>query len=345
LASLSSDRLLDHLTYTDANFGLADPTLKVTVVEKGDKPHVLLIGDDTPTGGGAFAKLEHDPRLFTIASYTKSSLDKGVNDLRDKRLLTIETDKVSRLELISKGQDIEFGRDKDQWQIVKPRPLRADSSQVDELVRKLADAKMDLTGDDAKKIAAAFASGKPIGTAKVTTQSASQELQVRKNKDDYYAKSSVVEGVYKVASDLGQGLDKKLDDFRNKKLFDLGFAEPKKVEVHDGATAYFLTKNGDDWWSGDGKKLDSFSISSLLDKMRDLQASKFVDSGFTTPAITLAVISGDNSRQEKVLISKSGNNYIARRENEPTLYSLDSKPVEDLQKAAAELKPASAASK
>ena len=36
-------------------------------------------------------------------------------------------------------------------------------------------------------------------------------------KDDYFAKSSVVDGIYKVDSSVGQGLDKKIDDFRQKK--------------------------------------------------------------------------------------------------------------------------------
>ena len=36
----------------------------------------LLVGDDTPTGAGVFAKLEGDPRVFTVASFVKSSLDK-----------------------------------------------------------------------------------------------------------------------------------------------------------------------------------------------------------------------------------------------------------------------------
>ena len=45
----------------------------------------------------------------------------------------------------------------------------------------------------------------------------------------------MVEGIYKVASDLGDGLDKRLDDFRNKKLFDFGFSDPTKVErAHRG---------------------------------------------------------------------------------------------------------------
>ena len=44
-------------------------------------------------------------------------LDKSLNDLRDKRLITANTDKISRIELTKKGQDIAFGRDKDEWQI------------------------------------------------------------------------------------------------------------------------------------------------------------------------------------------------------------------------------------
>src|SRR5437764_14525384 len=103
---------------------------------------------------------------------------------------------------------------------------------------------MDLTSDDQKKAASSFASGKSIGTAKLTTDSGIQELEVRKSKEDYYAKSTDVTGVYKVGSDVGQGLDKKLDDFRNKKLFELGYTEPEKIEIHDGSKYKIISKDG-----------------------------------------------------------------------------------------------------
>ena len=62
-------------------------------------------GDDTPTNSGAYAMLEGDPRVFTVASYVKTGLDKSVNDLRDKRLLTFDQDKLSRVELIARAKD------------------------------------------------------------------------------------------------------------------------------------------------------------------------------------------------------------------------------------------------
>ena len=344
VSSLNSDRLIDDKAADLAPYGLAQPSLALEITTKDSKPQTLLLGDNTPAGSDVFAKLQGDPRVFTIASYTKSSLDKTANDLRDKRLLTLDFDKLSQLELVTKKQGIQFGRNKQEWQIVKPKPSRADNFQVEEIVRKLRDAKMDTaTGDaDAKKAAAAFSSGTQVATAKLTDAAGTQELQIRKSKDDYYAKSSALSGIYKVPSDLGSGLDKNFDDFRNKKLFDFGYDDPGKVELHDGAKAYFLTKGGQDWWSADSKKLDSTSVQSLIDKIRELSASKFVDSGFTTPVIELTVTSGDAKRVEKAQIAKSGDTYIARRENDSSLYQLDSAAVTDLQKLAADLKPAPA---
>src|ERR1051326_1390732 len=345
LASLNSDRLVEDKASNLGQYGLTEPALKVDITKKDGKTQELLIGDDTPTGSGAFAKLENDPRVFTVATYSKTSIDKGPKDLRDKRLLTVDSDKISRLELNvqtkGKAQNIEFGRDKEAWQILKPKPLRADGLQGEELVRKLKDAKMDtsVSDEDAKKAAASFASGTPVATVKVTDPSGTQELQVRKNKDDYYAKSSAVEGAYKVASDLGTGLDKTVDDFRNKKLFDFGFSDPSKIEMHDGAKSYLFTKAGEDW-NSNGKKMDVTSIQSFLDKVRDLSASKFVDSGFTTATIDITVTSNNDKRVEKVLLSKSGDKYVAKRENEPSLYELESKTVDDLEKAAGDVKPA-----
>jgi hypothetical protein len=108
--------------------------------------------------------------------------------------------------------------------------------------------------------------------------------------------------------------------------------------MHDSSKSYFLTKGGEDWWSGDGKKMDSSTVFDFLGKVRDLSASKFLDSGFTTPVLDLTVTSDSGKRKEKVLISKEGDHFVAKRENEPALYQLDSSTVTDLQKSAGEMK-------
>jgi hypothetical protein len=344
LASLASDRLVEDKTSDLNQYGLGLPGLTVDVKKKDGKTTELAIGDETPTSGGFYAKLQGDPRIFTIASYTKTSLDKSSNDLRDKRLLTFDSDKLVRLELNAKKQDIEFAKNnQNDWQILRPRPLRADGGQVEDLIRKIKDAKMDLAGteEDQKKAVAGFAKAAPLAEVKVTDAAGTQELTVRKDKDsNYYAKSSAVDGVYKIGKDLGDGLDKGLDDFRNKKLFDFGFNDPTKVEVRDASKLLAVQKSGDKWMSG-GKEMTSSDVQAVIDKLRDLSATKFADQGFAPPAVLEAtVVSSDGKRTEKVLISKKGTSYFAKRENEPAIYELDGSAVEAIQNAVAGVKEA-----
>jgi hypothetical protein len=75
-----------------------------------------------------------------------------------------------------------------------------------------------------------------------------------------------------------------------------------------------------------------------VDKLRDLTSTKFLDSGNGPVIFEATVTSNDGKRVEKVSLWKQGASYQARREGEPTVYELDAKAVEDLQKAAGDVK-------
>ncbi len=346
VSSLNSDRLIDDKATDLSAYGLSAPSLTLQIATKNGKTQTLEIGDQTPTSSGFYAALSGDPRVFTVASTVKSTIDKSANDLRDKRLLTADFDKVTQIELLNespaKKQDITFGRDKDTWQILRPKPARAENFKVEDLIRSLKDAKLGIStaADDAKSVSA-FNSASPFVTAKITGASGPQELQIRKSKDDYYAKSSVVPGVFKIASAVATPLDKSLDDFLNKKLFDFGFQDPDKIEIHDAEKSYALTRSGTDWWGPDGKKLDSATVQPLVEKLRDLSAEKFPDSAFTAQSIQITITSNETKTIERIAISKSGDSYIAKRENESELYEVSAASIAEIEQAAAALKPAS----
>ena len=224
--------------------------------------------------------------------------------------------------------------------------MRADGFQVDELVRKLKDAAMVTDKDtdtDPKAAATAFAGGQKTAIAKVTGAEGTLTFEVRKTKsgtaDDYYAKSSTMDVAYKIAKEVGDGLNKSLDDFRNKKVFDFGFSDPNRIEIKDGGRSKVIEKSGENWTSG-GKTMDSISVQNLIDKLRDLAAAKFADSGFTTPALELTVVSNDGKRTEKVQFASAGPNFLARRENDSSLYQIDANAVTGLREAAAGVQPA-----
>jgi hypothetical protein len=235
-------------------------------------------------------------------------------------------------------------RNNDTWQIDKPPQVRTDARRVDQWVQSLQDAKFEAADAGAAKTDSAFASATPVATVNLTTATGSQVLEIRKNKDDYYAKSSVVEGVYKVPKDIGLAVDKDVDDFRNQKIFDFGDEVPNKIELHDGSKIYELTRSGQDWSLG-GKKMDLVSCLVLADKIRSLPAEKVVTRGFTTPAIDIAITSNDGKRTERVVISKNGANYVEKREGETVMYELPAASIQELEQAANDLKPADASAK
>jgi hypothetical protein len=107
--------------------------------------------------------------------------------------------------------------------------------------------------------------------------------------------------------------------------------------MRDGTKNYSFQKSGEKW-NAAGKQVDPTSVQSFIDKLRDLKAITIRDTGFTTPIIEITVTSDGGKRTEKVQISQTGNSFFAKREGEPTAYELDSKAVEELQRAAADVK-------
>ena len=81
--NISGDRVVEDKASNLSAYGLNAPNLEVDITGKGGKVSKFKLGDDTPTNSGAYAMLDGDPRVFTVASYVKSGLDKSVNDLRD----------------------------------------------------------------------------------------------------------------------------------------------------------------------------------------------------------------------------------------------------------------------
>jgi hypothetical protein len=332
VTSLSSDRVVDENATNLPSYGLDPARVAVIFTMADGKTRTVSIGEDTPTEGNTYAMVDGDKRLFTIASFGKSALDKQSRDLREKHLLMFDQDKLSRVELDATGKTpLEFGRAGPDWQILKPKPMRADTFQVDEMVRKLKDASMNPAAD-AKEAAAAFAAGQKTATAKVTTADGTLTFEVRKSKDEYYAKSSVLDGAYKVTKEVGDGLNKSLEDFRNKKVFDFGFSDPTRIEITDAGMTKTIEKSGENWTSG-GKTMDSISVQNLIDKLRDLAATKVVDSGFTKPALEVTVTSNDGKRTEKVQFAAAGMNFLGRRENDSSLYQVDFNAVQGLREA------------
>lgn len=340
-SDVSSDKVVEEKPQNLDEFGLSSPRVTVTVYTKDGKSRKLKIGDDVPVGGGAFAATDGDARVFLLGSYAKGNLDKTAADLRDKRLLRFVPETLARVTLARKGPAIEFFKKSEgEWSITAPKPMRANNWAVEELVRKLGEAKLDpaLTPEQSKDLEKQFASSSPVAKVTISGGEGSQTLELRKNKEGkFYARSSMVDGAHLLTDDVGKSFEKGLDEYRNKKLFDFGFSEPTRIEYKDEKRAFAAARSQDKWLR-DGKTLDNVGVQSLIDKLRELSAVSWPEGGLGAPQITLSVVSNDGKRTEKVSLAKSGEKWRAQRDGEPGLYELENSAVEDLRSAAAAVK-------
>jgi len=340
LGEMRSDRVIEEKAEDLSRYGLSQPSFELDFTENHES-HEVSFGDNSPAGGGVYVTVSGDPRVYMTPRWVKDDLNQSLEALRDKRLLPVDAATVVRFDLIRNGQTIEFGRVRNGWQIQKPQTYRTDTFQADDLLDQVTGAEWDPSTDPAKA-EQAFAHGKPYAEVKLMGSTGDQTLEVRQDDGDYYAKSSDAPGIWKVQAALGEALGRTLDSFRNKQLFDFAYAEPNQLEVHSGTTALFLNRAGGDWWSV-GTKMDNGSVEELVSALRSLAATKFVDSGFTTPDIRATVTSGGGKQVETVEIQKTKDGGIAKRDDGPTLYAIDADTMSMLEGAISGVKPATPA--
>lgn len=340
VSNLSSDHVIDEKATDLAAYGLEPPAVSVKLTMKDGSTHQLRVGEETPDKSGVYAAVDGDPRLYAMPAYWKATFDKRMVDLRDKRLVKFESNRISTLELNVTGKpSIEFGKNgESKWQILKPRPMRADSLVVDELVRALKDAEMDVSVDE-KQAASAFATAKPVATVRAVAPAYTETFEVRRAANDYYARSSSVAGIYKIAESIGKGVDKALSDFENKKLFDFGFDDPNKIDYKYKGDTKTYEKNASGWLMN-GRTMDSVSIQNLIDKLRDLTATRIEDTKPGTSEMEITVVSDTGARVETILISPAGSDFLARRDKEQVSYRLDASAIGGIRDAIAGVKEA-----
>ena len=88
----------------------------------------------------------------------------------------------------------------------------------------------------------------------------------------------------------------------------------------------------------DGTQMDSTSVRALIDELRDLTADSFPEEGFTEAYFEAKVVSCDGNREERVLLSKTGDTYFAMRDGEPSIYGLPPVDADRLQAVAEDVK-------
>ena len=350
LTTATVDQVADPNPTSLKDFGLDPPafTLEITTDAKPSS-YTLLLGDDTPTSGGTYAQISGNPRVITLASYLKSSLEKKMFDLRDRRALTLEAEQLQKIAVEYKGTHWTLEKNPEGvWDLVLPPPVRADRFTVDGLVSQLRGLTMQTIPAEDKKKGGDYGFGAPELHLELTGSEGTQTIVVGKKEKDaerYFAMNSALDPVFTLNSEFVTQFKKDQADLREKDLFSFSAFDVKHVEVDTPKGHWVFERQGNQWkqTAPKSKNVNSDKMDTFLTHLRDLRAESFpkggslADFGLAKPPYRFNVQSGDKNTTEIVEAAKSGDHVYARRSTDPLPSELPKTALDDVEKSLGEL--------
>ena len=327
-------------------FGLEPPEATIEV-KTNAKPQefTLRLGSSTPTNSGIYAQVAGQPRVFTLASYLKDSLEKKLFDFRNKKVVTLAGDSIRRLDVTSQKGSYQLVKNADGiWDLMLPPPVRADHFTVQGLVDELGSASMQSVVSEEKKDLGRYGFSNPTMTIHLTGDSGKETLILgKKDGSNYYAMNTAVGPVFTLGSDFLTQFQKQPSDLRSKDLFTFSTYEAKQITVKGpkGQRVFVLHKDGK-WEQTEPASMEvkSDKMQTLLQDLRDLSAQSFpkknptqlADYGLNKPEYTVQVQYGDQNKTQTVQISQVKGNVYARRSTDLVPAEVAKDAITNLQK-------------
>jgi len=335
VAALEINRLLDEDASNLADYGLADPRIKIAF-KAGSATGEVHFGETTPTQGDMYAVKAGESRVFLVAAYQDTSLAKNTFDLRDKRVLQFDRDKIDTLELTQPGAPaIMLSRAGNEWFIKAPAAARGDYSAIEGLVTRLSTASMsELVDPNSPE---SFGLETPSAVVTIGTGSTRATLELGAEREGaVYARDTARQLMFKVEPSLATDLSKTLDELRDKELFEFRTFNLLRLQVTRGADAYEFQKvqgggeGGADKWQrlADGKPtdVDMTAMEDFLSRLSALRAETFNSTtkavGSTSPAL-VAAASYNGDKFERVRLTSGEGQGFGLRDGEPGVAVID----------------------
>lgn len=345
LTGLEVNRVVDEAASNLADFGLAEPRIKIAFKAAGGASGELHIGDKTPTQSDMYALQPGAQRVILVPAYQETSLAKNTFALRDKRILHFERDKVDTVEVSVPGAPaVQVARDGSDWVIRAPIQARGDYSTVEALLSRLSSASMTEIIDPNSP--QSFGLEAPTATVTVGAGSTQAVLELGSESDGkLYARDRNRQLIFAVDPSLATDVKKTVDELRAKDLFAFRSFNAVRVRLTRGGEVFEFQKTAGsgetpDKWQRlvDGKATDVnlTTIEDFLTKLAALRAQSFnptTNAAGRAAAALVAEVSYDGDKFERVRFIQGDKEVFGVRDGEAGVAVLDADSFSETMKA------------
>ncbi len=267
-------------------YGLADPRLKVLLETESGLLDTLFFGSDAPTDRYTYVqKSGANPEIFVVRAWRFDNLDKGVFDLRDRRVLALA--KGDAVEAQRSGNaPLALRKEDAQWRLQAPVAARASNEAVDGLLGKIESSEVESFVDEAPDAEALADYGLVDGDAlqwslRVGPDRAEKRLSIGRADAEgrYYARDASRPQVFLVDSTLVQKLLIDVHGLRDKKPLQFDRDAIDRIELRrSGQRAFAADRDTSGTWRlGEpaSEEAKSWKLSALLTDLQNVEAVDF----------------------------------------------------------------------
>jgi hypothetical protein len=348
LASVTIERVVDEAPKNLGDYGLKEPVVQVSFKTKGAKNfRTLDLGTKTPTGSDMYARVDGEKKVFLVQSYLDSTFNRKPFDLRDKKVLNFDREKVDHVEIADGDKLVTLMKTGAEWRVTAPVEARGDFGAIEQLISRVQSAPMKSVASEVATDLGEYGLDKPATTVTVGLGSARAGLAIGKKAEggDLYARDVSRSQVVTVGADLLTDLQKGVTEYRRKDVFEFRPYNLTRLEVTRGSDVIAFErlkgkgKNGTDVWQNvtAKKAVDGTKFESLLAKLSGLRAQTFADAktktGLNAPILVTKATYDDGKKTETVRFGREGTAAYAGRADEPGASTLDTAEFEELIKS------------
>ncbi len=269
-------------------YQLDNPETKFTITTKQGKKHTISIGARNRVLNVNYLRINNDPRVYSIEGEIADASSLSLLELRDKKLTEFSSDKVESVRVNTATQGMLFHKEAGAWKMKEPLESPASDSEVSSLLSSLEFLRaahfIDPSGPDAT--ATEEERLEKIGLAK---PSASVEITLEKGlKQKIDFGNKVGEQIYvnvignpslaMVQDSFTTFFDKKLDDWREKKLIVFNRFDVEDIRIKHKGVEYAVRKSGQDQWNMSSPSkgpVPDEKVQSLLEKLEVAEIEKY----------------------------------------------------------------------
>ncbi len=281
---------------TERRYGLAEPRLSLYMELSEGYLDTIRFGADSPTERFAYAqKRGANRQVITVRAWRFDNLDKGLFDLRDKRLLAFDKEAVREIivtqDKLDIGRVIQLVKAPDGgWQIKSPVQTNADKSEVEGILNKLLNATAESFEHEAPteadlvdvglaprpwvEVALTVGEDRAVKTLRIGDQSETDGHS--------FARDVSRDAVFLIDSTVVSTVSKSLFTLRDKSLLSLDDEDRiQRLELHrapEGQIFVAERDSGGSWVvvAPERRPAKSWKINGILTDMREAQVKELV---------------------------------------------------------------------